>query len=82
MARMHACRICGVELAEAYSLKRVDRKPLYLCLGCYDLISAVVHDGAVSVFGDIAKIMTGLVKPAVPWKPKLELVDLEEGEAK
>jgi len=76
------CRICGVELGEAYSLKRVHEEPLHLCLGCFELISAVAHDSARSVFDDIAKIMSGPVKPAVAWKTKLELVDIEERETK
>lgn len=74
------CRICGVELAEAWKLKG---ESLYLCDDCFDLITAASHDAAVSVFEDVAKIMSGPVKPAVTWKHKLELVDLtEETEAK
>lgn len=74
------CHVCGVELGEAWQLKRIDRKPLYLCDDCLDIIDAVAHDGAVTVFVEIADILQGPVKPAVTWKPKLDLIEFGEDE--
>lgn len=75
------CHICGVELAEAWRLKRTNKDPLYLCNDCIDILSAVTHDFSVSVFADITNILQSNVKPPVTWNPQLELVEFGGGAA-
>ena len=74
------CHVCGVELAEAWRLKRINQDPLYLCNDCIDILSAVTHDFSVSVFADITNILQSNVKPAVTWKPLLDLIEFGDDE--
>ena len=76
------CQICGVEMLEGLVLKRSkwNGEDLYLCYYCCDLINAVVHDGAYTVFDDISKVMGGSTGKS--WEEKLEGWQCEEGEAK
>lgn len=77
LAKLPRCYFCKQPMGEGSRTIAPPGKHLYLCDTCRELLRAVVHDLAYSVFSDIVSIMAS---PDETWVEQLENYDWEHSQ--